>query len=79
MEDVDWNIIVVGSLSHAGNIQSESIAKALNVLNSRGLSELTRDYSTSILIPFIELLKNPPNYFVLMELMNKNTIPGQWI
>jgi len=57
IDAADWKIMVVEALSHAGNIPSDSVLKALNVIEREGEKAVIGNPQASVLIPFVELLR----------------------
>lgn len=74
VEDADWRAVVVESLTLASGASSEAILKALITVENEGEQGLVKYHYTSVLLPFIEFLKNKANYHTLIHNLGKNVI-----
>ena len=74
LEDADWRSMVVESLALASGVSGEAILKALITVENEGEHGLVKYHYTSVLLPFIEFLKNKVNYNVLVDSLNKNVL-----
>ena len=74
IDRADWKLIVVEALSHAGGLPSESVLRALNILENTGLKSVESPNVASILAPFRDLLSSESRMDVLLEALRRESI-----
>ncbi|MEM1638596.1 MAG: DUF87 domain-containing protein [Desulfurococcaceae archaeon] len=74
IDPADWKIMIVEALSRAGNLLSDSVLRALNIIEKEGESGVLVNPQASILIPFVELLSKNSRVDVLIDHLLKGRV-----
>ncbi|MEM0246951.1 MAG: DUF87 domain-containing protein [Desulfurococcaceae archaeon] len=74
MENADWRALVVEALAYASGASREAVLKALLTIESEGKRGFINHYHVSVLLPFIEFLRNRADHSLLISQLGKSTL-----